>query len=354
MSEATPEVLTPMCWSIWTPLGELGARRAWYELGLLPRSDVYLPKDPNEYALGTFYGRQALNVDRLATMMGALPGASRESVERSMLGTVRDCAPSDRAPTGRLPFVLTRAPAVFAAQGVRARRSYADQLAWWQRDVLDGAETDGQALLAAARDRFVHAVGVHGLSRFQSQAVIGAIEKLAADAGVEGLVTTACSAFGQVSETGIAADLWDLSRARLSEEQFLRRHGYHGSAEGNVTGVSWRMDAGAIRSVAKSMADRPESDHPLRHVAAAAEARTAAVRTMHGRRRYGRCTRPCPGPGARCCPRCCVWPRAGRDARSRPRPRSPWPSTGPGRPWRSSGPDSPRRATCTPPATRCT
>src|SRR6202040_2204794 len=117
----------------------------------------------------------------------------------SMLGTVRDRAPSDRAPTGRLPFVLTRAPAVFAVQSVRARRSYADQLAWWQRDVLGGGETDGRALLAAARDRFVHAVGVHGLSRFQSQAVIGAIDKLAVEAGVEDLVTLACSAFGQVS-----------------------------------------------------------------------------------------------------------------------------------------------------------
>lgn len=280
MGEATPDMITPMCWSFWTPLGELGARRAWYELGLIPRRKVVLPSDVNEFSMGTFYGRQALNVDRLATMMGALPGASREAVERNFLGTVRTDVPDDSAPKGRLPFILTKGPLVFAAQTARARRFYEDQLAWWRRDVLDGGQVDGRLLLTAARDRFARAIHLHGHSRFQSQAIYGAIEQLATSAGVAELLTSVYSAFGQVGETAIAEDLWLMSRDQLTEQDFLRRHGYHGSAEGNVTGVSWRMEAGPIRGVVKAMARRPDTEHPLRRAQAATQARVEAERAL--------------------------------------------------------------------------
>jgi pyruvate,water dikinase len=106
------------------------------------------------------------------------------------------------------------------------------------------------------------------------------VENLATDAGVPELLTTVYSAFGQVSETAMAEDLWQLSRGHLTEQEFLRRHGYHGTAAGNVTGVSWRMDLTPIRGVVKAMARRPDTEHPLRRAQAATTARIEAEQTL--------------------------------------------------------------------------
>ncbi len=280
MSEATPDVLTPMCWSLWTPLGELSARRAWHELGLLPRSMVRLPEDVNGYVMAPFYGRQALNVDLLATLMGALPGTSRADVERDLMGTVRADPPSDRAPRGRLPFILARTPLVLARLETRVSRLYADQGEWWRRDVFRGGEPDGRALLDAARDRFLAAMTLHAHGRFLSQAVQGAILKLATSAGAGHLATGLYSGFGGVVETTIAEDLWELSRGRLAEPEFLERHGFHGHDEGNVSGVPWRTDPAPVRAMAASLAGRPETERPRLRERAAAERRMAAEREL--------------------------------------------------------------------------
>jgi phosphohistidine swiveling domain-containing protein len=262
MSEATPDVLTPMCWYLWTQLGEVAARRAWHALGLIPRSMVHLPSDNNELALAPFYGRQALNVDRLATLMGALPGTSREEVETSFLGTARAVAPPDRPPRWRTPFVLMRAPIVLVTQERRVRRLYREQLSWWQRDVLDGGERSGPDLLAAARDRFAAAMYLHARGRFLSQAVQGAIIKMATSVGAAELVPAAASGFGGVAETAIADDLWLLSRGQLSESTFVSRYGFHGSNEGNVTGIPWRVDSAPIRAASATMAKRSDEERP--------------------------------------------------------------------------------------------
>ncbi|WP_344605903.1 PEP-utilizing enzyme [Sporichthya brevicatena] len=280
MSEATPDVLTPMCWSLWTPLGELGARRAWHELGLLPRSMVRLPADVNGFVMAPFYGRQAINVDLLATLMGALPGTSRQDVERDFMGTVRSDAPSDRAPSGRLPFILLRAPLVLARLDSRVGALYTDQLEWWRRDVFHRGQPDGQALLVAARDRFLAAMTLHAHGRFLSQAVQGAILKLAASAGAGHLATGLYSGFGGVAETAVAEDLWELSRDRLTEHEFLSRHGFHGHDEGNVSGVPWRSDPAPIRALATTLAGRTEASRPRLREQAAQRQRQAAEQEL--------------------------------------------------------------------------
>jgi pyruvate,water dikinase len=276
MQEATPDVMTPMCWSMWTSLGELAARRAWHSLGILPRSMVYLPTDVNEFVMAPFYGRQALNVDRLAALMGALPGTSREDVERDMLGTVRADRPDDRAPRGRLPFILVKAPRVLLAQDRRVRRLCADQWRWWTREVLPGDERSGRRLLTESRERLLAAATVHGSCRFLTQALQGAIGGLAASAGMPESASTLYSGFGGVAETAIAEDLWALSRDQLTEAEFVRRHGYHGHQVGNVHGVPWRIDLAPVRSVVAALGARADSARPrLRERAAIARRRQA-------------------------------------------------------------------------------
>ena len=280
MQEAAPDVMTPMCWSMWTPLGELAARRAWFALGILPRSMLELPSDVNEFVMAPFFGRQALNVDRLATLMGALPGTSREDVERDMLGTVRSERPRDRTPRGRAPFILAKAPRMLLTQQRRVRRLHADQLRWWRREVLEGSGLPGAQLLRESRERVLAALAVHGSCRFLTQALQGALGALAASAGRPELSGSLYSGFGGVVEVGIAEDLWALSRDGLTEGEFLSRHGYQGHQVGNVHGVPWRVDPTPIRSVASALAARPDADRPRRREQAAMERRRTAEREL--------------------------------------------------------------------------
>lgn len=282
MQEATPDVMTPMCWSMWTPLGELAARRAWHALGILPRSMVVVPSDVNEFVMAPFFGRQALNVDRLATLMGALPGTSREDVERDMLGTVRSNRPDDRAPRRRLPFILVNAPRVLLDQDRRVRTLAADQRRWWTREVLDAAAPSGRDLLRSAQARLLSAATVHGSCRFLTQALQGAIGGLASSVGRPELATGVYSGFGGVAEVEIAEDLWALSRGALSEAEFLRRHGYQGHHVGNVHGVPWRLEPAPVRAVAAALAERPDTEQPRPRGQAAIARRHEAERELHG------------------------------------------------------------------------
>lgn len=262
MSEATPDVLSPMCWSLWTPLCELAIRRAWYDFGILPRRMVSEPMDPTRLTVATFFGRQALNVDRMATLMGAVPGTSREEVERTFTGTSRSSNLTDESPRRRSPHITIKAPIVIATQRRRVTTLYADQLSWWQRDVLGEAVEDGRRLLAVARDRFAHAMYLHARSRLIGQGLMGAVVKLAESADCEPLVTDIYAAFGEVSEMSIADDLWSLSRGRLDWPTFMHRHGFHGSNEGNVTGVPWRVRPEPLRAMVSALAQRPEGENP--------------------------------------------------------------------------------------------
>jgi pyruvate, water dikinase len=262
MGEATSDVLSPLCSTLWTPLAEMGIRRAWHELGIMPRSMVCLPDDLNQFVVAPFFGRQALNVDRLVTMMGTLPGASRESVERSLLGQHRTEPSLDQAPRGRTPFVLARLPSVLLRHSSQVARAYAESLTWWQREVFDGESRSGLALLDDSQRRFGEAMCLHARSRFLTGALYGALEGIATSAGLPELMTGVFGGFGQVGEVSIADDLWVWSRGRLSEEEFLRRHGFNGRNHGNVTGVSWRIDPDPIRGIVLSMAERAEADAP--------------------------------------------------------------------------------------------
>ena len=103
VSEATTDVLSPMCWNVWMPAAEIASRMAWHELGLLPRREVRLPDDINQFVLAPFFGRQAINVDRLRMLMGGLPGTSPEEVDRQFLGMARTDAPPVPRQWARVP-----------------------------------------------------------------------------------------------------------------------------------------------------------------------------------------------------------------------------------------------------------
>jgi pyruvate,water dikinase len=84
------------------------------------------------------------------------------------------------------------------------------------------------------------------------------MSKLAKGAGVEGIETRLTTGYGQMEETALMADLWAVSRGRLTLERFLAAHGYHGPAEGEISTRSWREDPSpleALLATYRTMAD---------------------------------------------------------------------------------------------------
>ena len=98
IGEATPDVLSPMCWSFWGPVAEAAIRRAYHRFGILSRRELAVPSDVNQLMTGHFYGRPALNVDLLRPLMGSLPGVSADDFERDLCGRLRPNLP----PAGKI------------------------------------------------------------------------------------------------------------------------------------------------------------------------------------------------------------------------------------------------------------
>jgi pyruvate,water dikinase len=284
-SEACPLVMSPLCWTLWLRAFELGTRGSLHDFGILPRSEVYLPDDPNEFAAACFHGRLAMNVDKLRTVLGAVPGSSADDFERDLIGRARPDAPVVPDSLRRLPFIAVRTPWSMLRQGPRLRRLHDDQLAWWQANVLDPAGTpDPRALLRESDRRFQDSFRLHLYARANLlMAMQAQLTRLATAVGGADLVGRVIGGVGGISETDLATHLWELSRGRATREEFIRRHGFHGPSGGSPIARSWRENPEQIDRLAAAYADRPDEFEPRVRERAAVAARTEAARELlHG------------------------------------------------------------------------
>ena len=278
IGEAMPDVLSPMCWSFWGPNMEAGARLAYFDFGLLPKSDLGVPDDPNELLVAYFFGRPAMNLDRLRSLFDPIPWMTADDFERDICGQVREGLPP--IPTSRQTTlnVIARAPAGMIRAGNQIKRSAAEQRTWWERAVHDGAGlADPAQLLEESAARFREAFRAHVRARFVLMSFHAQLTKLAGGAGREDLVVRLLAGLGGVTETDVADDLWLVGADRLPLAHFIRRHGFHGPLEGNVAGASWREDPEAVMPMAKAMAARPADQRPRQREAAMVAGRRSAI-----------------------------------------------------------------------------
>lgn len=274
-SEAAPLIMTPLCWTLWRRSSELGTRGSMYDFGILPRREIRLPADPNEFVSSCFYGRLAMNVDRVRQLLGLVPGASADEFERDLLGSCRPDAPAVPNSLRRAMFIAARTPLAIALQGRRLRRLHTDQLAWWRAEVLRPTGRDPRALLAEADRRFQWAFRVHLHSRGNLLTAMQArLNKIAIPAGGEGLAVRVSGGFGGVGEAELVDALWQVSQGTLSREEFLAGHGYHGPGEGSPVARSWREDPAPLDGLLEAYAD---SGRPRTREEAAGAAHRAAV-----------------------------------------------------------------------------
>ncbi|GFG84069.1 peptidase [Mycolicibacter algericus DSM 45454] len=276
VGEATPDILSPLCWSLWGGGVELASREGIYDFGVLPRSALVVPDDPNQWATACFYGRQAMNVDRARELAGLLPGSNGDDFERDLLGSVRADAKPTKSDPSRIPFVAVKAPLAVLRQRWAPQRAHDEQMSWWRAAVLPGEPDDARGLLADSVHRFASVMRVHIRTRMILNTLRAQVESVAGRLGRADLVPTLLAGYGGVIETQLADDVWSVGQDRLSIAEFIQRHGFHGPNEGNVTGQSWREDPQTVVRIAAVHAARPEAERPRVRANRAVEARDKA------------------------------------------------------------------------------
>ncbi|WP_250283619.1 MULTISPECIES: PEP-utilizing enzyme [unclassified Frankia] len=280
--EAMPGVMTPLGWTFWGPTAERATRAAFGSMGALTRKESGFPADERDRVCNVFYGRVAGRVDFLVGIGDRLPGTSGAAVAEQVVGAMPPelaSSPSRR----RWPVIALRFPYSFATIGRKVRRANAETQQWWLESVgktkdLSRAEAIRQFHEAARR--FEHNVTVQGIHVLCAvQPVYEQLRRLVEGAAV-GEVTSFMSGYGAHAESAIVTDMWAASRDRLTIEEVVRRHGFHGPREGEISGRVWREDDAALRKLLEGYRALDETADPARIEGRKRQAREALERKL--------------------------------------------------------------------------
>ncbi|KKC04143.1 PEP-utilizing enzyme [Mycobacterium nebraskense] len=249
--EAMPGVMTPLGWTFWGPVAEKATRGAFASMGALTKAETAYPGDPLDRVCNAFYGRVAGRVNFLVGIGDRLPGTSGAAVAEQVVGAMPPELTSVRT-RRRYPFVAVRFPYSFATINGRVRRASADTEKWWLENVgriATMSRDEAISEFCRAHRRFEHNVceqGIHVLCAVQP--IYDLLNRLVSNAGL-GDATSFMSGYGQHAESAMVTDMWQASRGRLSLDEVVRRHGYHGPHEGEISGKVWREDDSALRKL---------------------------------------------------------------------------------------------------------
>ena len=277
LSEAVPGPVTPLGWTVWAEAGELGARVPFYLLGAISKAMQGVPERPADHVLNVFFGRVALRVNFMCELGDLVPGTSGEALGQQVFGFVPpdfESHPSKR----RYPVIAAKFPVAFFRVPGSIRRARAETEPWWKAEIARTPSLDlagARAQLRAGIDRFTTNLSLQATAIVCGiQVVFDQLSLLAMKAGVD--QAALMSGHGSHEETAVIDDLWEVSRDRLTLEQFVARHGYHGPFEGEISGVSWREDPAPLIKVVDGYRSMDESASPARVEASRAAARREA------------------------------------------------------------------------------
>jgi phosphohistidine swiveling domain-containing protein len=239
---------------------------AFCDLGALSRSEVLASPQPEVRLWDLFYGRAAGNLNTFRKLADRMPGTNGDAVEEQIFGQVRPGV--ENHPTyRRYPIIAAKLP--YAAMRVRGRlvAAIADIHPWWRGLVIEGGlENAGpaemRALAREGQQRFEHVMRPHTLAAMLCQSLYEQIRVLAEKAGKPGLEIGLVTGYGDMSETDVVNDLWEVSRDRLSLDGFIARHGYHGPSEGELSSETWRMNRAPLESLLISYREMDEGKAP--------------------------------------------------------------------------------------------
>ncbi len=286
VAEAAPGVHTPLGWSIWGGLTERVLSEVVVALGAWSH-----PPDVSDVSSRfgcIFYGRYAANVNTFRAFGDRMPGTSGDAVEIQFFGAKMSQERNRPAPQ-RYPLVAAKMPRNLV-QTPRQVASYrAENYTWWTDRICDhppAGMAEGLAVLSQGSRRYVPVMRAHCIVTLLAQACYDQLAKLCAAAGMAGGERALVSGYGGMEESAVVADVRELAGGRLTEKEFVRRHGYHGRSEGDVSSRSWREDLTPIRALAESY--RRSGANPLANAASIRTSRESAERELRARLGWSR------------------------------------------------------------------
>jgi rifampicin phosphotransferase len=281
VAEAAPGVHTPLGWSIWGGLTEQVLSEVVVALGAWSHPpDV---SDVNRRFGCIFYGRYAANVNTFRSFGDRMPGTSGDAVETQFFGA-KMSQERNRPVFQRYPVVAAKMPwnVIQTPRQVAAYR--ADNYTWWTDHICDRSPTgvaEGLAVLSEGSRRYIPVMRSHCIVTLLAQAFYDRLAKLCIAAGMEGGERTLVTGYGGMEESAVVGDVRELANGRITEKEFVRRHGYHGRGEGDVSSRSWREDLTPIRVLAESY--RKSGADPLANAASTRASRQSAERELRTR-----------------------------------------------------------------------
>jgi phosphohistidine swiveling domain-containing protein len=264
VGEALPGVLTPLGWTLWGPTIERAMRQTMVNMGAFPKPEADLPEEYIGRIIRIFYGRGALSVDCLARLGDCMPGTTGQQVVEGVYGEAPDTI--DFHPTfKRLPFIAVGLPKEHFTISKRLRAAVVETEQWWKEQAGRVPSLDHGDAIAAfvdATQRFNSNVLLQATALFTAvQPMFDALTRLSAKTGI-GDATALSGGYGDVPETRVVADLWRCSRGEIDLAEVVRRHGYHGPLEGEISARVWREDDTPLRRMVEGYAGMPESSDP--------------------------------------------------------------------------------------------
>jgi phosphohistidine swiveling domain-containing protein len=263
-SEALPGVASPLTWSIFGDGVERSMRGAFADMGVLRESDCVPPPRTEERLWDLWYGHAAGNLNTFRFIGDRTPGTSGDSVEEQIFGRVRPGVSSKNV-YNRYPVVAVKMPYNAARAARRLREVTGDIRPWWQHAVGPGRPTElapAQALLRQAAENFERVMRPHTFAAMLCQGLYDQVRAAATRAGRPGLEISLVTGYGDMAETAVVSDLWAVSRDRLSIEEFVYQHGFHGPNEGELSAHVWRIDPTPLDRLLSSYRKMPDDRDP--------------------------------------------------------------------------------------------
>lgn len=263
IGEALPGVQTPLSWTLWGPTIESGMRLSMRDMGAFSRAESKLPPK-GEQLCQVFYGRGALLVEQLARLGDRMPGTTGRQVAAGVFGEAPDTI--DYRPTRkRYPFVAVGVPYQMLRIPGRLKPARTATEVFWQQQIdLVPSMTLPRALdtFSAAAARFRRNVYLQSMALFCAvQPMYDALTKLTQKTGV-GDPTALAGGYGGVPETEVVVDLWRTSRGEIELAEVVRKHGFHGPMEGELSARVWREDDSPLRRLVSDYQNRGDDADP--------------------------------------------------------------------------------------------
>lgn len=257
-AEAIQGVQKPLGWAMWNLSMEASIRLAFGALGVLARAEVPVPGSADRRLSGIFFGRAAGNVDVFHALGDRMPGSTGEGLEEKLFGK----EPDPNAPGKplrayrRYPIVAVRMPLAARRSAKVLRPMRAEYREWWRRAVLDEPPRDlaaAQQMYTEAANRFVEVGKHHALVSLLANALLEQLDAIAVQAtGDATLAMNLATGYGSMEETELIEDLWLAANGRLELDEVIRRHGYHGPDEGELSSHTWREHRGPLEGIVRS------------------------------------------------------------------------------------------------------